>query len=151
MTDGDTVAQLAVVILLLVLAVPSLATAHDMAGTPIEYEQEATIDVGNETEVAEAATLERYSEEVTVRTDDGTVLEPYRDYEWNASTGVVTWENSAETSDGQSVTIAYAAHQRTEETELAWTVISPFFALFGLFALVASVRTLWSYIAEVFE
>jgi len=151
MTDGDTVAQLAVVILLLVLAVPSLATAYDMAGTPIEYEQSATIDVGNETSVDEAATIEGYDDEIVVRTENGTTLEAYRDYDWDDGEGTVVWKSSANTTDGASVTIVYQAHQRTEETELAWTVISPFFALFGLFTLVASVRTLWSYIAEVFE
>jgi len=151
MTDGDTVAQLAVVILLLVLAVPSLSTAHEYAGTPIEYDQPATVDIGNETIVDESATVEGYSDEIVVRTENGTVLNAYRDYRWADGSGTVEWLASENTTDGQSVTITYDAHQRTEETELAWTVISPFFALFGLFTLIVSVRTLWSYIAEVFE
>lgn len=151
MTDGDSVAQLAVVILLLVLAVPSLATAHEYAGTPIEYEQSATIDFSSDTAVDESATVEGYEKEIVVRTSEGDILQEYDAYRWDEGGGAVAWLNSTNTTDGQSVTIEYAAHQRTEETELAWTVISPFFALFGLFTLVVSIRTLWSYIAEVFE
>jgi hypothetical protein len=151
MTDGDSVAQLAVVILLLVLAVPSLATAHEYAGTPIKYEQSATIDFSSDTAVDESATVEGYEEEIVVRTSEGDILQEYDAYRWDEEGGAVAWLNSTNTRDGQSVTIEYAAHQRTEETELAWTVISPFFALFGLFTLVVSIRTLWSYIAEVFE
>jgi hypothetical protein len=151
MTDGDSVAQLAVVILLLVLAVPSLSAAHEYAGTPIEYEQSATIDFNNETVVDESATVEGYSEEIVVRTDENQILEEYEGYRWDEANGTVEWLNSQNTTDGQSATITYDAHQRTAETDLAWTVISPFFALFGLFTLVVSIRTLWSYIAEVFE
>lgn len=151
MTDGDSVAQLAVVILLLVLAVPSLSTAHEYAGTPIEYEQSATIDINNATSVDESTTVEGYEEEIVVRTSENVVLNEHEGYRWDEANGSVEWLNSPNTTDGQSATIEYAAHQRTEETDLAWTVISPFFALFGLFTLIVSIRTLWSSIAEVFE
>jgi len=151
MSDGDTMSQLAVVILLLGLAVPGLMTAYDFAGTPIEYEQSASVDVGGETVVEEGTTLENYGDEISVRTENGTELAPYRDYQWNETAGTVTWADSANTTDGQNATIAYQAHQRTAVTETAWDVISPLFGLFGLFAFVASVRTLWSTIAEVFD
>lgn len=151
MSDGDTITQLAVVILLLGLAVPGLTAAYDFAGTPIEYDQSATIDVGTETTVDEGATIETYGDEVTIRTDGGTVLEEYRDYRWDESSGTVAWLNSSNTTDGDSATIQYRAHQRTVETETAWNVISPLFVVFGLFAFTASLRTLWSFIAEVFD
>lgn len=151
MSDGDTVTQLAVVILLLGLSVPGLMTAYDTAGTPIEYEQAATVDVGNETEVEENATLERYGETVTIRTEDGTELEPFRDYRWDETNGKVAWLDSSNTSDGASATITYRAHQRTVQTETAWSTISPLFVFFGLFTFVASIKALWRTIAGVFD
>lgn len=151
MSGGDTMSQLAVVILLLGLSVPGLMTAYDFAGTPIEYEQSATIDVNGETVVEEGATLENYGDEISVRASDGAELAPYRDYRWNETDGTVTWLNSSNTTDGESATITYEAHQRTVETETAWNILTPLFSLFGLFAFVASLRTLWSYLAEVFN
>ena len=151
MSDGDTVAQLAVVILLLGLAVPGLATAYDYAGTPIDYEQSATVDFASPTAVDETATVEGYGDEISVLVAGVGELEAGVDYRWDDESGEIEWFNSTATSSGQDVTIAYQAHQRTPETEMAWTIISPFFALFGIFGLVAAVRTLWSYIAEVFE
>ena len=151
MSDGDTVAQLAVVILLLGLAVPGLAAAYDYAGTPIDYEQSASISFTSPTAVDESATVEGYGDEVVVLADGGGVLEAGVDYRWDDDAGEIEWFNTSATSAGQDVTIEYQAHQRTPETEMAWTIISPFFALFGIFGLVAAVRTLWSYIAEVFE
>jgi hypothetical protein len=150
MSDGDTMAQLAVVILLLALAVPSLATAYDYAGTPIEYEETVSVDYSNNTGVSESATLEDYADETTV-TADGTELVEGTDYRWDEESGSVDWLDTANSSDGDEAVIQYRAHQRTAETEIAWTVISPIFGLFGLFAVVASVRTLWSYIVEVFD
>lgn len=150
MTDGDTVAQVAVVVLLLLLAVPALSTAHAAAGTPFDYSEELTVDYGNESAVSENATVEGYSENVTIVVD-GTTLEDGTDYSWNDSAGTVEWYNTTNTSDGDSATIDYTAYQRTAETQMAWTIIAPFMGLFGLFGLVASVRAVWSYTAEVWD
>lgn len=150
MTDGDSVAQLAVVVLLLILAVPTLATAYDLAGTPFEYTEDAMIDDANPYEVSQPATQERYGETVTVVVDN-TTLVAGEDYTWNATSGVVSWTNSANAPTGSQATITYRAHQRTVETEMAWDVTAPLMGLFGLFGLVAAVRTLWSYVAEVWS
>lgn len=150
MTDGDTVAQLAVVILLLSLAVPALATAYDYAGTPLEYEESLTVDYNNTSTVSENATIEGYGDDETI-VANGTTLVEGTDYEWNTTSGEVTWLQSANTSDGDSATITYRAHQRTGETQLAWTLISPFMALFGLFGLTSAIRVVWSHTAEVFD
>jgi hypothetical protein len=139
MPDGDTVAQLAAVILLLVLAVPALSTAHEFAGTPIGYEEDATVDYTSEYAVAQNATVEGYGDDPTVTVDGGELVRG-DDYRWNDTDG-----------SGDTAQIQYRAYQRTEETALAWTIVSPFMGLFGVFALAASVRTLWSYIAEVWD
>ncbi|MFB6201304.1 MAG: hypothetical protein ABEI98_04765 [Halorhabdus sp.] len=147
MTDGDSVAQLAVVLLLLVLAVPTLATAYDRAGTPFKFEEQVTVDYSNPSSVDANATSEGYGTDPTI-TADGVVLNDTA-YDWNASAGSITWYNTSQTTNGQQATIEYRAYQRTQETELAWTVTAPLMGLFGLFGFVAAVRTLWSYIAEV--
>ena len=144
-------AQLAAVVLLLVLAVPALATAHEFSGTPYEYSDEVAVDYVNASAVSEGATVaEGYGADPTV-TVDGVELVRGTDYRWNASAGSIAFEDTANTSAGATAWIEYAAYQRTPQSALAWTIISPFMALFGLFALVASVRTLWSYVSEVWD
>lgn len=149
MTDGDSIAQVAVVILLLSLAVPALATAHEAAGTPIEYGETVTVDYNQTTSVAENATVEGYSETVTITTSDGQQLAEGTDYEWDGAAGNISWINSANTNDGDTVTVEYAAHQRTSETEMSWMILAPLMSLFGLFGLVVSVRALWQLTEEV--
>ncbi len=151
MSDGDSIAQVAVVILLLSLAVPALATAHEYSGTPIEYTESATVDYNNTTQLSEPATVEGYSENITVTTSNGKVLTEGSDYQWNESAGEITWLDNSNTNDGESVTVDYAAYQRTEESAMAWTILSPLMGLFGLFGFAVSVRALWDYTAEVWD
>lgn len=150
MADGDSIAQVAVVILLLGLAVPGLATAYDFAGTPIAYSEDATVDYSNETAVEQNVTLEGYGDSTRI-TVNGTELTEGTDYDWNSDDGIVTWYNTTNTSDGETATVEYSAYQRTEESEMAWIIISPLMGLFGLFGFVAAVRALWQYVAEVWE
>lgn len=150
MTDGDSIAQVTVVVLLLVLAVPALSTAYDYAGTPLSEEDTATVDYNNDTNLSVNSTLEGYSETITVTVNDNQLVGG-TDYLYNSSAGSIDWQNTANTSSGDTATIEYQAYQRTGESELAWSVISPFFALFGLFALVASVRAIWTLTAEVWD
>jgi len=151
MPDGDTVAQLAVVLLLLILAVPTLATAYDQAGTPHEFEESVVVDYSDRTYVAANATSEGYGADPTVTVDNGATTLNESAYDWNESSGAITWHNTSQTTDGQQATIWYRAYQRTPETELAWTLIAPLMGLFGLFGFVSAVRTLWSTIAEVWD
>lgn len=150
MTDGDNIAQVAVVILLLSLAVPALATAYDYAGTPMSYSEEVTVDYNQTTSVSQNATLEGYNESVHI-VNSGVTLVEGTDYEWNATSGKIDWKSGSNTNDGDTATIYYKAHQRTEQTQAAWQIIMPFTGLFGLFGLVTAVRTLWSYTAEVWD
>jgi hypothetical protein len=148
MPEGDTVAQLAVVVLLLILAVPTLATAHDYAGTPFEHTETTTVDYSDSYGVQQNATdAERYGESVTVVVDGAELNDSA--YEWDATSGTVSWSNTSATTDGDPASITYHAYQRTAETQLAWTIVAPFMAFFGLFAFVTAVRVLWGHIAEV--
>lgn len=150
MPDGDTIAQVAVVVVLLGLSAPALATAHDYAGTPYEYTEELSVDYSSSTAVSETATREGYGRNVTIVVD-GTTLERGVDYEWNATSGEVTWSNASATTDGETATITYRAYQRTPQTQAAWTTLAPLTTLFGLFGLVSAVRALWQYTAEVWD
>jgi len=149
-SDGDSIAQVAVVILLLSLAVPALATAYDYAGTPMDYEETVTVDYENETHVAEASTLEGYGDDPTIVVN-GTELQSGTDYSWDDSAGSITWYDTANTSSGADAEVDYRAYQRTAQTEMAWNILSPLMGLFGLFALIVSVRALWEYTAEVWD
>lgn len=153
MTDGDTIAQVAVVILLLSLSVPALATAHDYAGTPYGYQDITVVDYGSTTTVSENATgTEGYGANITiVDTDTDTTLVEGEDYQWDADTGEITWLDTANTNDGDNVTVDYAAYQRTPQTRAAWTILMPFAGLFGLFGLVSALRALLTYLGEVFD
>lgn len=151
MTDGDSIAQVAVVILLLGLAVPALATAHEQAGTPVEYEEMLTVDYNTPSAVNENSTVENYGDDPTLTNSSNGQLVAGTDYEWNATSGEVTWFNTSNTTSGESVDIIYRAHQRTGETQAAWTIIAPLMGLFGLFGLVVSVRALWQFAAEVWD
>ena len=153
MPDGDTIAQVAVVILLLSLSAPALATAHDYAGTPYEYQDNLVVDYGSTTTVSEDATdAEAYSANITVvDTDNDKTLVEGDDYEWNAETGDITWLDTANTNDGDNVTVDSTAYQRTPQTQAAWTVLAPLMGLFGLFGFVSTVRAVWAYTAEVWD
>mgnify|MGYP000318430163 CR=1 FL=1 len=150
MPDGDTIAQVAVVVLLLSLSAPALATAHDYAGTPYEYSESVTVDYGNTTEVSEGSTIEGYGDNETVATSSKTLSEG-EDYSWDSSTGTITWFDSANTADGESATVTYRAYQRTPQTQAAWTILAPLMSLFGLFGFISASRAVWEYTAEVWD
>jgi len=150
-SDGDSIAQVAVVILLLSLAVPALATAHEYSGSPFEYSDSAAVDYNNTTSVSQPATAEGYSTNITITTENGKVLNAGEDYQWNDSTGDINWTDNVNTNDGEAVTVDYAAYQRTEESAMAWTIISPLMGLFGLFGFAVSVRALWGFTAELWD
>lgn len=147
--DSDTITQLAVVILLLGMAVPTLGTAYSSAGSPVEFEDTTTIDYQNNTDLTAKATSEGYA--VDQITANDTTLTDGTDYEANLTAGSINWLNTSTTSSGDTATIEYRATQRTVETETAYTIISPFMALFGVFAFVTTLRVLWGYIAEIWE
>lgn len=150
-TDSDTIVQLAVVILLLGLAVPTLATAHSDAGTPFEFEDSVTVSYSGSVSVGATSTSEGYGGAPTLVNATGTTLVAGTDYSWDSDTGEISFQQTANTTSGESITITYRAYQRTDETELAWSLIAPFMGLFGLFGLLTSVRVLWGYVAEVWD
>lgn len=151
MSDGDSIAQVAIVILLLSLSVPALATAYDYAGTPYDYSEGVIVDYGNTSYLSEDATAEGYGDNITIITPNDKTLVEGTDYEWNSSEGSITWYDNANTNEGDTVQVSYVAFQRTQETAMAWDILAPLMGLFGLFGFVVSVRALWEFTAEVWD
>lgn len=150
--DRDSVAQLAVVVLLLSLAVPALSTAHATAGTPFEYEETATVSYTSDYTVTENATdAEGYGADPTVTNASGATLVEGVDYEWAANSGTLSFTNTSNTTAGEDATIRYTAHQRTVETQTAWSILAPFMGLFGLFGFYSAVRVLLGIATDAFE
>ncbi len=147
--DSDSITQLAVVILLLGMAVPTLGTAYSAAGSPVEFTDTATIDYGTGYDLTASATEEGYA--VDQITANGSTLTAGTDYDANLTAGSIDWLNTSTTSSGDTASIEYRATQRSTETETAYTIIAPLMGLFGIFALITSVRVLWAYIAEIWE
>lgn len=147
--DSDTITQLAVVILLLGMAVPTLGSAYASAGTPIEYQDTTTVDYTTDYTLSENATDEGYT--VSEIVANGQLLVEGDDYRLDESAGTIDWLNATNTTSGDTAQIDYTATQRSSETELAYDIIAPLMALFGIFALVTAVRVLWGYVAEIWE
>jgi len=150
--DRDSVAQLAVVVLLLSLAVPALSTAYATAGTPFAYEETAAVSYSDDYSVTENATdAEGYGTDPTVTNASGATLVEDVDYEWDANEGRLSFANTSNTTAAEDATIRYTAYQRTAETQTAWSILAPFMGLFGLFGFYSAVRVLLGIATDAFE
>lgn len=89
------------------------ATLADGATTTTVTDESITVDYQNTTSVAEDGVS--YNQTVTI-TVDGTTLTDGTDYDWNATTGAVTWYNTSATSDGETALIDYGVEQVTESS-----------------------------------
>lgn len=147
--DSDSITQLAVVILLLGMAVPTLGTAYSSAGSPVEYTETTAINYQTDYDLTQSATTEGYA--VDQITANGSTLTAGTDYSTNLTAGSINFSNTSTTRSGDTATIEYRATQRSAETETAYLIIAPLMGLFGVFALVTSVRVLWGYVAEIWE
>lgn len=105
----------ALVILIVVGFLVGVAPAAlaDGAQTTAVTDESITVDYQNTTSVAENGVS--YNASVTI-TADGTTLSEGTDYDWNATTGAVTWYNTSSTSDGQEALIDYGVDQLTDES-----------------------------------
>jgi len=89
------------------------AALADGATTTTVTDESITVDYQNTTSVAEDGVS--YNQTVTI-TVDGTTLTDGTDYDWNATTGAVTWYNTSATSDGETALIDYGVEQVTESS-----------------------------------
>lgn len=123
--------------IVLVVLVAFLATAGQAAliegsTTTAVGNEPVTVDYDQESSVDEDGL--RYDTSVDVRNESGTTLTRGTDYDWNASTGNVTWHDTAETNDGETAFVDYAI-QRASETSIGVSQIVAILLVVG--ALVA--------------
>lgn len=118
--------QVAVVALVIAVVLPALnigfgnAAAHfSVANEPatIDYETNTTVD----------ADAFEYNESITVtNASDGTELDGGSDYEWYPETGTIDWLDTASTSEGDDVELAYDYRQHDDATRDVDRALSPF-------------------------
>lgn len=93
-----------------------LSAGYQASGTQhIVANASATVDYDTPSELEAPSYAFNYSRSITVTRDNQT-LTAGADYEWNASTGTVTWLNSTATSDGDSVLVDYGYTAPSEAT-----------------------------------
>lgn len=68
----------------------------------------------------------------TVRNQTGAVLTDGTDYDWNRTTGAITWFNTASTTDGETATITYWFDEPSPEGQALSAVLWPAFIGAGL-------------------
>lgn len=130
-----------VVALFLAILLPAVnlgyqATAQTAPSTTttvtVDYSQPSTIDAGDD------RLLSYLDNETITVTDTNTTLTDGTDYQWNTSTGQLTWLNSTATSDGDTATLQYAYRYRGETTTDIAGFLQPWGRIIGVFLLVTA-------------
>lgn len=86
--------------------------------------ESVTADPGNTTTVDAPSYALRYQDNETITNSTGTQLQEGTDYEWNTSTGEITWFNTDSVSDGEQMTVDYTYVSKSETSRSIETVIS---------------------------
>jgi len=121
---GDT--KFGALVLIIVLgAIVALGPAALAEGAVVVAVTDESITVDYDREVSVNESGLEYNESVTI-TNDGTTLQEGADYEWNATTGNVTWYNTTSTSEGDEAQIDYEYEAVTEESQQLAQLISIF-------------------------
>lgn len=105
--------------------------------------EQLTVNYSVESGVDEPQYVRTYLDNETIVDSGGTTLTEGTDYEWNTSVGNVTWIDTTETSEGETVTIDYAYRQPTDGTRLTAGIMGIFGGLIGVLLLVAGVGAMW--------
>jgi len=121
---GDT--KFGALVLIIVLgAIVALGPAALAEGAVVVAVTDESITVDYDREVSVNESGLEYNEPVTI-TNDGTTLQEGTDYEWNATTGNVTWYNTTSTSEGDQAEIDYEYEAVTEESQQLAQLVSIF-------------------------
>jgi hypothetical protein len=96
-----------------------------------------TVDYDNEVSVSTSAVT--YFDNETVRNESYYELTEGTDYDWNTSTGNVTFYNTSETSGGEPAHVTYTYEKRDQAAADSSQVLSIFGPLFGLFIALAAI------------
>lgn len=81
-------------------------------------------DVGNETAVDAPDYTQRFYDNETITNSSGATLSEGTDYDWNTSTGAITWYDTSSVDDGEQMQVDYAYSAKTEQARTARQVLS---------------------------
>jgi len=114
-----------VVALLMILGIGAVAFGGVYAngGAPERVDNETvTVDYSSPQSVQQSGLS--YDDRVTVRNGSGAVLDAETDYQWNATSGEVTFLNTSATTSGGDATITYQYRAETDTHQSTGRVIS---------------------------
>jgi hypothetical protein len=113
--SNDLFGVIALIIILGVGAVAFAPAYADGADRQSVTNESITVDYSGPQSVAESG-LE-YDDTVSVTNSSGAELAAGTDYDWNATAGNVTFQNTSATSDGETATISYQYREASAQHE----------------------------------
>jgi hypothetical protein len=113
--SNDLFGVIALIIILGVGAVAFAPAYVDGADRQSVTNESITVDYATPQSVSESG-LE-YDDTVTVYNSSGAQLDAGTDYEWNATSGNVTFQNTSATTDGETASISYQYRAASEQHE----------------------------------
>lgn len=102
-----TVAAAATVLIVGLYIVSAIFGTMPASETHAISNESITVDVGNNTQVAESYGTKYYDNE-TVRNASGTTLTEGTDYEWYPSNASIHWYSTSSVNDGATANVSYA-------------------------------------------
>lgn len=113
--SNDLFGVIALIVILGVGAVAFAPAYVDGADRTTVTNESITVDYSGSQPVAESG-LE-YADTVDVYNASGAELAAGTDYDWNATDGNVTFQNTSATTDGETATITYQYREASEQHE----------------------------------
>jgi len=111
--------------MLLAVAAVAFSPAF-VAGTDRNTAVNESITVDYTQPVSVANDAVEYGETATVYDADGNELAAGTDYSWNATAGNVTWQNTSQTTDGETAAITYDYRTADDQQRTTAGIVSIF-------------------------
>lgn len=128
------------VVLLIGVAGAALGQSDRQAAEPQSVTNESlTVNYSAPTAVDNGEPRYGWNDSVTVYNASGNQLQDGTDYEWNSSTGEVTWFNTSATTDGETASISYTYEQRDATTAGLASLFGGGYYVLGLLVLVIGI------------
>lgn len=117
--------------ILFVLIVGLFAAGAAFAGATTVYSNtdDVTVDYSTDVEVTPERNATSFLDNETVTNSTGAQLVEGTDYDWNTSTGAITFYNTTATTDGNTATASYEYNAYSDRTLAMKGVISTLFRL----------------------
>lgn len=138
-----TLWSMAVVAVFLAVVLPAANIGYyNATSTSTVFNESGTVDYSQPVAVNNTDLTVRYLNNETVYDKNGQELIEGTDYDWNTSSGEITFYDTVSTNDGENFTIDYAYETRTDTTTDIAALISPWGAFLGIFFFVVVISAL---------